>query len=78
MSEGKIFKFDPRSGISTVSYVHKDVTEPDNYSFWLDLSGIPHTDVYSNTTFFNSDIVTEHIRSIPVSEFENPSLVHGK
>ena len=74
MRERKIFKFDPISGILRMSDKHKDVTEPDNYSFWLDLSGIPHTDVYSNTTFFNSDIFTEHIRSIPVSEFKNPSL----
>ena len=75
MREGKIFKFDPRSGITTVSYGHKDVTEPDNYSFWLDLSGIPYRDAHNaSTTFFNRDIFTEPTRSIPVSEFENPSL----
>ena len=75
MSERKIFKFDPISGILRMSDKHKDVTEPDNYSFWLDLSGIPYRDAHNaSTTFFNSDIFTEPTRTIQESEFENPSL----
>jgi hypothetical protein len=75
MSEGKIFKFDPRSGITTVSYEHKDITEPDNYSFWLGLSGIPYIDAHNaSTTFFNRYIFAEPTRTIPVSEFKNTNL----
>jgi hypothetical protein len=75
MSEGKIFKFDPISNIKVMSYGHKTVTKPDNYSFWLDLSGIPYRDAHNaSTTFFNRDIFAEPTRTIPVSEFENPSL----
>jgi hypothetical protein len=75
MSEGKIFKFDPISNIKVMSYGHKTVTKPDNYSFWLDLSGISHDPSHTIPSFFlGNPIFTEPIRSIPVSEFENPSL----
>jgi hypothetical protein len=75
MSEGKIFKFDPISNIKVMSYGHKTVTKPDNYSFWLDLSGIPYRDAHNaSTTFFNRDIFAEPTRTIPVSEFENTNL----
>jgi hypothetical protein len=75
MREKKIFKFDPRSGITIVSYEHKDITEPDNYSFWLDFTDISHDPSHTIPSFFlGNPIFTEPIRSIPVSEFENPSL----
>jgi hypothetical protein len=76
MSEGKIFKFEPISGIKRSSNRHTFVEKPYDYTFFLDFSSIPYTETqpYTPPFFSSNPIFTNPTIDIPESEFKNPKL----
>jgi hypothetical protein len=76
MSEGKIFKFEPISGIKRSSNRHTSVEKPDDYTFFLNISSIPCTEThpYTPPVFSSNPIFTNPTIDIPISDLENPYL----
>jgi hypothetical protein len=76
MRQGKIFKFDPISGIERSSNRHTSVEKPDDYTFFLNISSIPCTETcpYTPPVFSSNPIFTNPTIDIPESVFKNPEL----